>query len=246
MPSAELPERVTDEINRVIVRQVPETQYEEIEDSPRDIEEPQEIESINHEPVEIDILDIDVEELTMAPGETDLSVPVPVENGATEDLALTATPVALDPSLLDVQRVGEDAVSMVEPTPVNSNLIVANVTPHPDDINEAEAQLNRDLRQAAADGASHLPADTRTLGQLMGEKELGSSSGVARLGTDLLFAFGKCELKNSARITMQQLAALILKNPKTNFIIEGHTDGEGEQRTMHSCLSSVQLLCGSG
>lgn len=221
------PERVTDELLRVIVREAPEEPYDELDDTQEPTEEPQEIENIDHEPVEIDILDIDVEELTMAPGETDLSVPAPAAETPAEEPDLSATPTELDARLLEVPRAPDDALTVVEPAPVNSNLIVANVTPHPDDLNEAEAQLDRDLKQQAADGNAHLPADTRTLGQLMGEKELGASSGVARIGTDLLFAFGKCELKNSARITMQQLAALILKNPKTNFIIEGHTDGEG-------------------
>lgn len=221
------PDRVTDELLRVIVREAPEEPYEELDDVQEPTEEPAEVEDMSQEPVEIDILDIEVEELTMAPGETDLSVPAPTAEAVADEPEFSVAPAELDASLLDVPRMPDETLTVVEPAPVNSNLIVANVTPHPADVNEAEAQLDRDLKQQAADGNAHLPADTRTLGQLMGDKELGSSSGVARIGTDLLFAFGRCELKNSARITMQQLAALILKNPKTNFIIEGHTDGEG-------------------
>lgn len=225
--AADHTDRVTDDTMRIIVREAPEEHYEEAEEVAETQTEPQEIEELEPEPVEIDILDIEAEELTMAPGETELPPPAPKPaDPGTED-ASAAFPTELDVGMLDVPAVPEDMLAIAEPAPVNNNLVVANVTPQADDISAAEAQLERDLKQQAADGNAHLPDDTRTLGQLMGEKALGASSGVARIGTDLLFAFGKCELKNSARITMQQLAALIIKNPNTYFIIEGHTDGEG-------------------
>lgn len=225
--SDEYATRVRDDEERVYVHAAPEDSYKEVEEAKDPVPEPVEVEQVDHEPVEIDILDLNVEELTMAPGETDLSVPSPAEEEPTEEMTLSSTPTELDAGLLEVPRVPDEALAFAEPVPVNENVIVANVTPHPEDVNEAEAAFDDELKRQAADGNAHLPADTRTLGELMGERELGASSGVARLGTDLLFAFGKCTLMNSARITMQQLAALILKNPKTNFIIEGHTDSVG-------------------
>jgi outer membrane protein OmpA-like peptidoglycan-associated protein len=88
--------------------------------------------------------------------------------------------------------------------------------------------MEQELRKAASDaGNVNLPGDTRSLSQLMGMENLGSKSGVARLGADVLFGFNECQMKNSARITMLQLAALIQKNPETYFVIEGHTDSIG-------------------
>jgi outer membrane protein OmpA-like peptidoglycan-associated protein len=99
--------------------------------------------------------------------------------------------------------------------------------------------MEQDLRKAASDdGNAKLPGDTRSLAQLMGEANLGAKSGVARLGADVLFGFNECQLKNSARITMLQLAALIQKNPNTRFIIEGHTDSIGGNS--YNALLSMQ------
>jgi outer membrane protein OmpA-like peptidoglycan-associated protein len=88
--------------------------------------------------------------------------------------------------------------------------------------------MEQDLRKAASEaGNVNLPGDTRSLSQLMGMENLGAKSGVARLGADVLFGFNECQMKNSARITMLQLAALIQKNLNTYFVIEGHTDSVG-------------------
>ena len=59
------------------------------------------------------------------------------------------------------------------------------------------------------------------------KRQLEHEARMARLGADVLFGYNECQLKNSARITMLQLAALIQKNPETYFVIEGHTDSTG-------------------
>ncbi len=125
-----------------------------------------------------------------------------------------------------------------EPAPVNSNDVVANITAQPDDVQEASELMEKSLRQAASDSKTPMPGDTRSLVELMGIENPGSRSGVARLGADVLFAYDKCQLKNSARITMLQLAALIHKNPTSHFVIEGHTDSFGGED--YNALLSLQ------
>lgn len=46
---------------------------------------------------------------------------------------------------------------------------------------------------------------------------------------DLLFAYDEAELKPAAMDSLRKLGTLILRNPNTNFLIEGHTDSFGTQ-----------------
>lgn len=63
----------------------------------------------------------------------------------------------------------------------------------------------------------------------MAQSSLGKDSGYSRLGADLLFEYNKAVMKNSARLSMLQLAGLMMKNPDTIFIVEGHTDSFGSE-----------------
>ncbi len=214
---------------RVVVKEppkeekLPEAQEQEIVE-----QQPQEIEEIKHEPEEIDILDIEVPELVMAPGPTELTVAEPVVT-AEEVMPVSEMPPAqLDVSALETRELSEEALAIPEPTPVNSNEVVANATAQQEVLEDASSLMEQDLRKAASEaGNVNLPGDTRSLSQLMGMENLGAKSGVARLGADVLFGFNECQMKNSARITMLQLAALIQKNLNTYFVIEGHTDSVG-------------------
>ena len=137
-------------------------------------------------------------------------------------------PAQLDVSALETRELSEEALAIPEPTPVNSNEVVANATAQQEVLEDASSLMEQDLRKAASEaGNVNLPGDTRSLSQLMGMENLGAKSGVARLGADVLFGFNECQMKNSARITMLQLAALIQKNLNTYFVIEGHTDSVG-------------------
>ncbi len=150
----------------------------------------------------------------------------------------------INPEPIDVANLPTEApepafIAPPEPAPVNSNEVIANITAQPDDAaNEASALMEESLRREASEGTSPMPGDTRSLAELMGIENPGARSGVARLGADVLFAFDKCQLKNSARITMLQLAALVIKNPATNFVIEGHTDSFGGED--YNALLSLQ------
>ena len=206
---------------RVVVRDAPE---EEIQaDISHEIDEPQEIDEVAYEPDQVDILDAQINELEIAPGETQSAIDMPTPLEAEDASEEPAAPAAMDMQALAVETVSVESLPLAEPAPVNASLTVVNAV---SDADAAADALEADLRQSAAD-AAHLPADTKALSELLGEKELGSKSGVARLGADLLFGFDECKLRNSARVSMLQLAALIQKNPETCFLIEGHTDSIG-------------------
>lgn len=221
------PERVQDEEIRVVVKQQPEEELDEAktEEPPPPPDEPQEI---AYEPQEIDILDAQMEELVMAPGKTEIALPEPIY---TQDAAPSVSdipPAQLDVGALQMEAVPREALDIPEPAPVNSNEVVAAVEAQPETVDEASSLMEKEMRESAAKlGHGELPADTRSLADLLGEGNLGAKSGVARLGADVLFGFNENQLKNSARITMLQLAALIQKNPETVFLIEGHTDSVG-------------------
>lgn len=219
--------RIHDKI-RVVVKEPP--KEEKVEAAEQEIveQQPQEIEEIEHEPEEIDILDVDVPELVMAPGPTELTVAEPVYAAEEVTPVSEMPPAQLDLNTLQTRDLSEEALAIPEPTPVNNNEVVAAATAQSEVLEDASSLMEQDLRKAASEaGNTNLPGDTRSLSQLMGEEHLGAKSGVARLGADVLFGYDDCMLKNSARITMLQLAALIQKNPETYFVIEGHTDGIG-------------------
>lgn len=232
------PEEVPVEYTRIVVKPRPDDQKIEAEDT-IETEEPVEIEDIPHEPVEIDILDVDVPELIMAPGSTDLTVPEPIstQETAPDITELKPTDTGLD--LTSIPSPPPEVVAIPEPTPINQNDIVTHATAQQDLLADADGTRESDLAetaQASADG--NLGEDGRSLTDLLGEKNLGAASGVARLNTDVLFGFNECKLKNTAKISLQQLASLIWKNPETIFIIEGHTDSIGG--ASYNALLSMQ------
>lgn len=226
------------EYERVIVRETPEEkQADAVEVPPAN--EPEEITEIAHEPLEIDILDANVEELIMAPGPTDLSVPEPTPTAEQPSAVAEMLPGELSDDLLALPEVPVEAMTTPEPTPVNHNEVIARATAQLDEVDGAEGLTTADLQNTARESnTGNLPADNRSLEELIGESNLSSSSGVARLGTDLLFGFNESRLRSSARITMLQLAALIQKNQNTIFIIEGHTDSIGDNN--YNALLSMQ------
>lgn len=221
------PPKAEDEEMRVVVREQPEEEIKEAEQQELP-ETPPEPEEIAYEPQEIDILDAQMEELTMAPGKTELAVPAPViVKDDAESTISDMAPAQLDFTALEAEAVPPEALAVAEPTPVSNNDVVVAAEAQPEELKEADALLDSELRRSAADKNSALPADTRSLAELMGVENLGAKSGVARLGADLLFGFNECQLRTSARLSMLQLAALIQKNPNTWFLIEGHTDSLG-------------------
>ncbi len=219
----DLPERVEqkEEIIRIVATEREVKEHIQEDEEPPELDEPEEI-ITKEEEQEIDLMDMEFEELVMAPGETNFAVaePEPRESvPAPETMPLGDD--ALNLPLTPLPAVEE---SYAEPAPVNNNDIVANLPSA--DLGEMDESIKADL-QAKVGAAEGLPDDNRSLEELMKMSHLGADSGVARLGTDVLFTFGKAQLLNASRVTMIQLAALISKNPSTIFVIEGHTDSFG-------------------
>ena len=241
-------ERVVDDDVRVVVRDSSVELQPAQELSPSEPTEPEQLEP---EPLEIDLLDVNVPDLVMAPGDTSIPLQAPEQMDDPEAQQAQAMPETQ--AMIDsTPELGDDVQQLVpEPTPLNMNSVIVNATPQSDQVDDAEGLIEKELRRQAEQGQAGLPNDTRSLSQLMGITNLGASSGVARLGADFLFAFNESRLKNSARISLLQLAALIHKNPSTTFIIEGHTDGIGgeaynEQLSMRRAEAVVTWLSGNG
>lgn len=211
------------EAARIVVRRT----EAELETEMPPLEQQQEMETLEPDPQEIDLIDAQVKELVMAPGETNLSLPAPEEIPENSAAELAPTPPSMN--LPEAKDMPPLSPLLPEPTPINTNSVIANAAPQNELLEDAEGFIDQELRRQASEGSSNLPSDTRSLSELMGLSNLGSSSGVARLGADILFEFDESRLKNSARVSMLQLAALIHKNPTTIFIIEGHTDAIGTE-----------------
>lgn len=229
-----------EDTTRVFVRPKDDRDIEEAEpeqDTTPEVPEVEEDEP-QDEPEEIDIIDMQIEELTMAPGQTSLPMPTPIVKEDTNVQAPDILPAALAADAIPVEAVPVESIRVADPTPVNANAVVVNADPAMEAAQETEDRRDADLLNEAKKGNGELPADTRSLSELIGMENLGASSGVARLGTDVLFEFNRCCLRNSARVSLLQLAALIQKNPNTNFVIEGHTDGIGGEE--YNALLSLQ------
>ncbi len=243
-------ERVTDDlVARVVVRDTT-TELQEAA-VPLPTEDSLPPEQLEQEPQEIDLLDMDIKELVMAPGETNIPLPAPEQTSEPETQQAQMMPDA--PALANFAPDMDTSLSALlpEPTPINANSVIVNASAQLQELENAEGLIEKELRKQAARGNNALPSDTRSLAQLMGIANPGASSGVARLGADLLFAFNESRLKNSARISLLQLAALIHKNPSTTFIIEGHTDGIGgdeynAQLSLRRAQAVVEWLAGNG
>ncbi len=185
------------------------------------VEKP-DIEQLEDVPPELpDLEDMMPEQVGIAPGETSFSA----------DPVTPAPPESLSPKMpqVDMQAV---AKGLPEPSPPEALKTSASPvtikTAEPDMVNPDEWYNNK-LKGAGGQDDSHLPDGSKSLSQLMAQSSLGKDSGYSRLGADLLFEYNKAVMKNSARLSMIQLAGLMMKNPDTIFIVEGHTDSFGSE-----------------
>ena len=87
-----------------------------------------------------------------------------------------------------------------------------------DEVEQArlEAQLAADQAMALSSELENVKAEQTDRGTLLTLQ-------------DILFEFGKSELKDGAERTMQKLAEFINKNPKVTLVIEGFTDSVGSE-----------------
>lgn len=187
-------------------------------------EDPVEITPIEDLPVP-DFDDLPIEELTIAPGETNIGLNND-DDGALEQLAPELGAINMEKVK---QGLAEPAYT--EMMTMTDNPIKVKSMAQPSEIDPDKWYTDK-LKGAGGQDDSNLPDGSKTLSDLlsMPANSLGKGSGYSRLGADLLFEYNKATLKNSARIGMLQLAALIYKNPQTSFIIEGHTDSFGTEQ----------------
>lgn len=237
----ELADQVKDETKRVYFK-VKEEAPELIE--PED-EEPlpkeEEIAREDTEPLDVDLLDTELTELEMRPGDTQLLVKADLSQNAGFLKPLETPAPNLADMKMDMAAVEaipqHELIENPDPVPLNANDTIVNIAPQNSDIESSGTTLDEnDLKEAARQGMENMPEDTRSLAELLGQHHLSSQSGVARLGADLLFDFNECSLKSSALVSLQQLAALIQINLNTHFIIEGHSDSIG-RKTYNAFLS---------
>lgn len=228
----EYADKVKDETKRVYFKvkketlDLPEPEIEE--EKPKD----KELVEQELEPQDVDLLDTELTELEMRPGDTQLVVKADIaqKNDYLKPLEAPApAPSEMSMELPEVAAIPQqELMENPDPVPLNANDTIVNLAPQNSDIeSEGNTLDENDLKEAARDGMENMPEDTRTLSELLGQNNLGSQSGVARLGADLLFDFNECSLKSSALVSLQQLAALIQINLNTHFIIEGHSDSIG-------------------
>lgn len=184
--------------------------------------EPPDIEKLEEVPPELpDLEDMVPEDVVIAPGETSFSV----------DPVAPAPPESLSPQMpqVDMKAVAQGLPEPSAPEALKTSPSPATIkTVEPDMVNPDEWYNNK-LKGAGGQDDSHLPDGSKSLSQLMAQSSLGKNSGYSRLGADLLFEYNKAVMKNSARLSMLQLAGLMMKNPDTIFIVEGHTDSFGSE-----------------
>lgn len=231
--------QIKEEENQVIVH-IPKTEeYREVEEQPPP-PEPTEPEVLEPEPEEIDVLDLELQDLVMAPVETVLPLPEPEEDELQQsdtEVAELAEPSSLEPALLGTSDMPSQDEFIPEPTPMNTNSIVIQATAQSEVLQDADGVLEAEMRRMAREGGGE-DGGSVTLKELITKRNLGKDSGVAQLRADVLFDFDKSTLKPAARIPLLTLAALIHKNPNTRFIIEGHTDSFGTAE--YNALLSLQ------
>ena len=168
-----------------------------------------------------DLEDMLPEQVVIAPGETSFSA----------DPVSPSPPESLSPQmpLVDMKSMAQGLPELSPPEALKPSASPATVkTAEPEMVNPDEWYNNK-LKGAGGQDDSHLPDGSKSLAQLMAQSNLGKDSGYSRLGADLLFEYNKAVMKNSARLSMLQLAGLMMKNPDTIFIVEGHTDSFGSE-----------------
>lgn len=242
-PTDQYTDTVKDETKRVyfkVKKETPEPPDTEIEEEKPKEKEPA---AEDLEPMDVDLLDTELTELEMRPGDTQLVVKADIaqKNDYLKPLEAPApSPSEMSMELPAVEAIPHQVLmENPDPVPLNANDTIVNIAPQNSDIESEGTTLDEnELKEAARAGMENMPEDTRTLSELLGQHNLGSQSGVARLGADLLFDFNECKLRSSALVSLQQLAALIQINLSTHFIIEGHSDSIG--RNTYNAFLSLQ------
>lgn len=233
-----LPENVKEETKRVYFK----TKVEPMLPTPvQEKEIPQEVEPLPEEKRDVDIFEEQIKPLEMSPGDTNIIVKSEISGNVVFN-----KPIEKEASTeLSIEKIHvEEAILSNDVVPINANDTVINLAPENSITEKTGTTLNEDnLNDNEHDGLDALPSDTKSFEELLAQGHLSSQSGVARIGTDVLFAFNSVTLQQSALVNMQQLAVLIQVNPDTYFIIEGHSDSIGtkEKNALISAQRAVAV-----
>lgn len=233
-----LPENVKEETKRVYFK----TKVEPMLPTPvQEKEIPQEVEPLPEEKRDVDIFEEQIKPLEMSPGDTNIIVKSEISGNVVFN-----KPIEKEASTeLSIEKIHvEEAILSNDVVPINANDTVINLAPENSITEKNGTTLNEDnLNDNEHDGLDALPSDTKSFEELLAQGHLSSQSGVARIGTDVLFAFNSVTLQQSALVNMQQLAVLIQVNPDTYFIIEGHSDSIGtkEKNALISAQRAVAV-----
>ncbi len=91
-----------------------------------------------------------------------------------------------------------------------------------------ERDLLQEATQVAGGGDDDRMAGFSSLDQLLGQGgQLAAGTDPILMPTDLLFGYDSAELMEGARLSLMKLGMLIMRNPDSVFVIEGHTDTFG-------------------
>lgn len=145
---------------------------------------------------------------------------------------LASAPVT-GPSQEDIASAMAAVKSSVLSKPLSQKQMVLDATPS----GKGDKNIGLEILNSLGDGNSKTAASTRVPGfsslddLLAGGGQVGGSTAPILMPTDLLFEFGSDQLAEGARLSLMKLGFLIQKNPNSVFIIEGHTDTIGSERS---------------
>lgn len=145
---------------------------------------------------------------------------------------LASAPIT-GPSQEDIASAMAAVKSSVLSKPLSTKQMVLDATP----TGKGDKNIGLDILNSLGDGNSKTAASTRVPGfsslddLVAGGGQVGGSTAPILMPTDLLFEFGSDQLAEGARLSLMKLGFLIQKNPNSLFIIEGHTDTIGTERS---------------
>ena len=119
--------------------------------------------------------------------------------------------------------------------PILSKAVSANQLVIPGRTVEKELEgldsklLDRLHQKDAGNRSNRTLAGYSNLDELIAQGSGVSAGTRIAIPTDLLFEYGSADLADTARLSLMKLGYLIMKNPRSKFTIEGHTDNFGTE-----------------
>lgn len=133
-----------------------------------------------------------------------------------------------------------DAMSTIKSTAlsaaVSPNQLVLPGKPLEEQIAGVDGKLLDELNRqsTAGDGRERMAGYSNLEDLIARGSNVNASTAPIMLPTDLLFEYNSDQLAEGARVSLMKLGFLIMKNPNSYFIIEGHTDTIGtEEYNLH-------------